>query len=195
MNKILLVFICVLCVSCGNKSNCNLDEALLKYNDSIILKAKTKKTFSELLTKIEEAELETFKAETYRLIIVGAWGNIRTYRIINNSEAVTISSKKYWAWDENREMDSLGKTKTKNIRPADWQKIKTSIDSLNFWRLPVVSKKPRLFLDGSFYYIEGYSPKKNECTGRNYHVSSRTSPEDSTLYSIVFSTVIELTLE
>jgi hypothetical protein len=192
MNKtLILILLIILTIGCKNKQICNLDNQVLKSNDSILLKAKTDKLLSKLLIEMEEPELEFSDNEIYRFMTLGAWGNKRFYRIFTDSNSITITSKKYWKYYDDKEIDSLGQEKTKKINTTDWKEIKKLLSELNFWSLPVMNDNEHV-MDGKAYIIEGYSPIKNECTKRNYHATTRTSPRDSTLYKSLFIKIFEL---
>jgi hypothetical protein len=171
--------------------NCNLDNQVLKANDSILLKAKNDKLLSKLLAKMDEPELEFSDNEVYRFMTFGAWGNKQFYRVVNDSDNITITSKKYWKHYDDIEIDSIGQEKTQKISTTDWKEIKNSLSELNFWTLPVRNYDEH-YLDGTGYVIEGYNPIKNECTKRNYHVTTRTSPRDTTLYKSIFKKIFKL---
>jgi hypothetical protein len=84
----------------------------------------------------------------------------------------------------------LSKERKTLLSAQNWTAIKKSLDAIHFWRLPV--RDNQYFLDGVIYLAEGYTSKKNECTGRNYHAVARTSPADSTLYKSLFNQIEEL---
>jgi hypothetical protein len=196
MNKILiLLFILTFILGCQNKAKCNLDNQILKSNDSIILKVKSDKTLTKLLVKMEDTQLEASKNESYRFMILGAWGGKQFYKIVNDSDNITIASKGYWNYYDDIEVDSLGYENIRKIHITDWLEIKNSLDELNFWSLPVRVIDDLRVLDGASYVIEGYNTEKNECTNRNYHITARISPSDSTLYKSIFKKVIKLGTE
>jgi hypothetical protein len=184
-------------VCCKQKSVCNLDPKLLKSNDSILSKAKKEGVFKQFLNQLKEPELETLKQETYRFLTIGSFGDYETYRVNKNGDNYSITFKSYYKYFENpitykqTEIDSLTKESTINISENDWSEIKNILNKLHFWELPVRTKER--YLDGTAYIIEGYSLEKNNCTERNYHATTRTSPMDSTLYKSLFNKIIKFT--
>lgn len=168
-----------------------MSEKLLKSNDSILLKVKSDKIFPNFLNKMNEPKLETFKGETYRFIIVGAFGNNEVYRINKNSNEYYINTKTYFKNLGDKTIDSLSKEKKIKINENNWLQIKNSIYKLNFWCLPVRINDNH-YLDGTGYLIEGYNIEKNECTNRNYHATIRISPSDTTEYKKLFKKIIKL---
>jgi hypothetical protein len=195
MNKILTFLLTlVICSGCQNKIDCKMDADILKANDSIITKVKSDKQFSEFLTKINEPDLESLESETYRFLIVGAWGNIKCYRLHKNSNEHTLTFKSYWKALNDIQIDSLGKDTKITLKIKDWNEIKNSLENINFWKSPV-RMDDNHYLDGTGYVIEGYSNLKNECTNRKYHVTSRISPRDTTLYKRIFNKIEELTAD
>ncbi|MFM9989665.1 hypothetical protein [Flavobacterium sp.] len=145
------------------------------------------------MNKLKEPELETLDRETYRFLILSSFGNYKTYRVNKNSDNYIIIAKNYVKYFEDTithkeiVINSLVKKSETAISEAQWLEVKALIDKIDFWELPV-SKNER-YLDGTAYIIEGYSLEKNACTQRNYHVTSRISPNDSTIYKSIFNKI------
>lgn len=192
-NFFLLFGLLLLFTSCEKKVTCHIDPKTLKSNDSIISKVKSEKSFVQLLNKVKEPELETLNRETYRFLILSSFGNYKTYRINKYSDNYIITTRNYVKYFEDTisheeiAINRVGKKSETTISETQWLEIKALIDKIDFWELPV-SKKER-YLDGTAYIIEGYSLEKNACTQRNYHVTSRISVSDSTIYKSIFNKI------
>ena len=191
MKKIfLLLGLLLLCTSCKKEVICHIDLKTLKSNDSIIAKVKSEKHFVQLLNKLKEPELENLNRETYRFLILSSFGNYKTYRINENADNYSITAKNYVKYFEDTisykeiVINRLVKKSETAISETQWLEIKSLIDKIDFWELPVNTNER--YLDGTAYVIEGYSHEKNACTQRNYHITSRISVSDSTIYKSIF---------
>lgn len=201
MNNFLsFLFLFLILTGCQNRPDCNVNDRVLKENDSILLDVKVKKSFSIFLNKMKEPELRSFGGESYRFIIRGPFGDNEIYRVSKGSDGYVISSKRYlghfdknYNWEETA-IDSLTDEKKSLIDASKWKEFKKNIDQLNFWTLPVKINDNH-YLDGTSYLIESYNSKGNECTNRFYHATVRISPNDTTLYKSLFKRVQKLSSE
>lgn len=198
MKKIFKLIILVFLFSnCQQKKECNLNVDILKSNDSILSKIKSDGILKKNLNKIKEPELENLKRETYRFMIMSSFGDYQIYRVNKNYDNYDITFKNYTKniYDpityEKKFIDSLSKESSQKISENDWFEIKENLDELNFWQLPINTNES--YLDGVAYIIEAYNLEKNVCTERNYHATSRISPNDTTKYKLLFKKIIKLT--
>ena len=191
MKKAILLYLLLLIVGCTQKTDCNSNEDILKFNDSILLKSKSEKWLSKFLTYTNDSELNESKGKTYRFMILGPWGGISSYKVSKIDDKISITEKKYWKYYNDRRIDSLGKERTKKLNIKDWNDLESSLNKLNFWNLPVIKKDDYRVLDGTSYIIEGYSTLTNKCTNRNYHLTNRISPSKSSEYKLLFNEIEE----
>lgn len=195
IKKITLLYFSLIALSCKKTINCNLSNEILNFNDSIIQKSQSEKWLSHPLTKINDTELTKTREEAYRFTILGAWGSISSYKIVKNSDRVSITKKEYWKYYDDREIDSLGKEKTKKLNMNDWNNLESYLNNINFWTLPVIKKDDYRVLDGTSYLIEGYTLLKNECSHKNYDITNRVSPPMEEEYRLLFSKIEKLISE
>jgi hypothetical protein len=198
MAKVLtFTFFLFFCISCKRDNNCKLNHDILKFNDSVLLKATKEKPYLDFLTKMKEPKLEFLNEEVYRFVIMEAFGNIQVYRLNKEGSRYIIRLKKYVEYVSDTinynemKIDSLSNEVKKPISENDWNAIKNKLNEMNFWNLPVLGEK-HLYVDGAPYFIEAYNPIKNICTNRNYHAVQRTSPNDSTKFKSIFKKIIDL---
>ena len=195
MKKTIFFYLILLTLGCKQKIDCNLNEDILKFNDSIIQKSKSEKWLSKFLSNTNDSELIQSEEKAYRFMILGAWGSISSYKITKNNNKISITKKNYWEYYDDRKIDSLGKEKKKELKIKDWIEVENYLANLNFWTSPVIKKNDYGVLDGTSYLIEGYSMTKNKCTNRNYHLTNRISPPKSDEYRLLFSKIEKLIKE
>lgn len=195
MKKFFLFFLLLLlCTNCKKKVSCHIDLKTLKSNDSTILKVKNEKYFVQLLKRLKEPELETLNQETYRFLILSSFGNYKSYRLSKNSNNYIITAKNYSLYSQDTisfkeiEINRLDKKNETVISETQWLEVKSLLDKIDFWELPV--KTNERYLDGTAYVIEGFTLEKNSCTQRNYHITSRISVKDSTMYKSIFNKIL-----
>ena len=191
MKRIILILL-VLSISCVTKTDGSLNSEALRLNDSLLLEIKTHKWLFAILNKVKEPQLTSSNFETYRFIKIGSLGSISSLRIINEDDKILIIQRNYWKYYDNKRVDSLDKERTKRLNQNDWRVIKNSLSQLNFWSLSVDKKENNHVLDGTCYIIEGYNYKENKSIDRNYHLTYRMSPSDTTIYKSIFNTIGQL---
>jgi len=179
-------------IGCQNEINCNIDSDLRKSNDSIIALIKDDEGKHQLFSKVNETELNIDSDEVYRLILSKFnSGYSKVYRFTSKDGKYDLISKTHYSFYNDRQIDSLGKEIHRELTYDDWIYVKNLYDNIDFWSLPVTIPNSD-YLDGVPYVLEGYKSEKDVCTSRNYHITIRISPSDTTDYKMMCQRIIDL---
>jgi hypothetical protein len=182
-NKI-VIFILLLTImtGCGgkNKNPCGLDDkTLLDLHtlDSVIQVPEIRDKEKKMLeNEYGESSLIDAKFETYRFILHSAWSYWRVVRI-EKKETIYSATIKQFGQDTSYS-DTTRHDQEFEISKEQWQYIVDELSAKNFWTYPTTDE--RNGLDGATWILEGYKPKKDPCTLKNFHHAGRWSPEDTT---------------
>lgn len=189
MSKVSFWFlmISVLMIYCCNKDcNCTLSEfqqEKLIELDSLINDPESSEFRNVFLAGYNEKEIFKSDNETYRYFYQGAFGRKKVIRIEKTGEKVKLSVQESERLGENYYQDSILRKEEHILSEEDWNSLKTNLEVNCFWTMPYHSDSPPV-LDGYGITIEAFTPFKNECTGKQFHVVSGWVPIDSSFIAI-----------
>ena len=197
MNRIIIVFLIFTSIfGCKKNVECEINQLIIKSNDSIISKIKYdssgQKWWNDYLTKLEEPDLKNTNIESYRLLIYNSMTqSSKTYRIFKNRHSYKLVFKEFGNEDSDEIANELIINKTTELSNKEWIEFQKLLQDSRFWSLPV--KIDRIGLDGTSWVLEGMNPNGNECTNRKYHMVIRWQPIDTMKVMDINYKLIELT--
>lgn len=163
------------------KNPCSLSrETLLDIQelDSIIQVPEIKQRDRDWMSNnYDEPSILDSKQETYRFIWSSSFEGSEIVRIKKKEDSYYVTKKIFSSHE-----DSIGVTNTFLIEEEIWDNVVDSLNILGFWTYK--RSIDRLGLDGAGWILEGYKPRKDKCTKKNYHRVGRWSPIDTTFITM-----------
>ncbi|MDO5986141.1 WG repeat-containing protein [Flavivirga amylovorans] len=184
------------------KNDCDIGYNLVKKNDSIIasLDIKTileKKFWWNRWDSMNEPDLRKMTSETYRLTNIYLDGTITVIRMQKNKNAIELIIKKQLGTSKYRPdpKDILPfDYSEKKIKANEWNDFIELTNQMNFWTMPFKIDRAGPDNDGSsLLLLEGFIPKSNHYTKRNYHiVTCQTVMDSTTNFKKLYDKIYEL---
>ncbi len=135
---------------------------LLSYEDDLALddpKRSGKKGSTGLLDAFGEVSLRSLRgpnSETYRLILIPTFENPVSIRIALK-DGKPIATTKRLALTEDYEIGELIENTEWLLSASDWEQLKKSLDSSDFWMMPSIDHDEPLILDGTDCLIQAHN--------------------------------------
>ncbi len=129
------------------------------------------KWYSKALIDMKEPNMYTTKSddEIYRFTWLRSFHNPIAIRFKKHNNTYTLCTKELLDYQGYIPQEIKVNTE-EEMTVEEWEKFKSKIDYLNFWRIISNDPFPRPH-DGAEWILEGFSKNK-------YHFIARTSPED-----------------
>jgi len=179
------ILICMFFINCKiDRNPCSLPQSVLKdihEIDSIINTPNfIEKTTAWNENHYDEPVIYNSKYETYRFRIGPSFENTRIYRIKKEGNSYKAIVKEIDMYNSN---SKLIFSEDKEISESVWNSITRELENNDFWIYRSrIDEGP--YLDGTSWLIEGYKPRKDKCTFKNYHAITRLSLKDSIFKSM-----------
>lgn len=124
--KYLLIVSSILILVCCKDKNpydCNLDEQILSFNDSLMNRDDFKKGYGRVLNTVNEPDMEQCDTKTFRLMNSHSWDfDIWSYRFEKQSEGGLLTIKKTYT-ESYKEFEGVNDTTLiRNITTEEWGK-------------------------------------------------------------------------
>jgi len=120
---------------------------------------------SFLVALDEYIPIDKPRKELYRFIYYSSWGRVSIYSLfINENDEKVIEAKKL-DWDAGK----IAETVSRKISDKEWEDFIEKTKSVNYWDMTVTSEFDGSWLDGEYWYFEGFLNGK-------HHFAERDSP-------------------
>lgn len=168
------ILILLLGLSC-QKSNCNCEniEKDLAKIDSFY---NVHKDFASIQNvywdNYGEPNFNEVEFEFYRLAVTVVFADyMKIYRMEKTDKKYQLTIKEFAVQTTRYRKDSLMSNYKIPIDKRQWRNLKKVINDNCFWTM--YNTEERMFLDGNSWQLEGFDPKRNNCSSSNYHFAFR----------------------
>jgi hypothetical protein len=157
-------------------------KTFVKYRDSTKVDSMEMNWYSSTLRILKEPVLydETNKGEVFRFTCLRSHDapfSIRVEKPVSGPAKLIL---KIANEPHGSQVEKLLINTTEELRPVQWEQIKNSAQTSDFWQMPV--QIPRFGFDGSEWLLEGMSQGK-------YHVVNRWSPKQNEFHALCLELV------